>query len=115
MKNTFFRRLLPGAAMFATLAIGAFAQQTTPTTPPTTAPPNSDVQADKKDIKNDRKDIRADTKDIRKDKRDINSDKKDIHSDVKDVRKDQDRKSTRLNSSHQIISYAVFCLKKKNK
>src|SRR5207244_7622423 len=25
-----------------------------------------------------------------------------------------DRKSTRLNSSHQIISYAVFCLKKKN-
>src|SRR5258708_26196826 len=24
----------------------------------------------------------------------------------------QDRKSTRLNSSHQIISYAVFCLKK---
>src|SRR5258708_18249110 len=26
----------------------------------------------------------------------------------------QDRKSTRLNSSHQIISYAVFCLKKQN-
>src|SRR5438552_5096532 len=26
----------------------------------------------------------------------------------------KDRKSTRLNSSHQIISYAVFCLKKKN-
>src|SRR5258708_36021623 len=26
---------------------------------------------------------------------------------------DRDRKSTRLNSSHQIISYAVFCLKKK--
>src|SRR5260363_341373 len=26
----------------------------------------------------------------------------------------QDRKSTRLNSSHQIISYAVFCLKKTN-
>src|SRR5947208_14053154 len=25
-----------------------------------------------------------------------------------------DRKSTRLNSSHQIISYAVFCLKKKS-
>src|SRR5258705_4337886 len=28
---------------------------------------------------------------------------------------DQDRKSTRLNSSHLGISYAVFCLKKKNK
>src|SRR5688500_19852022 len=27
----------------------------------------------------------------------------------------QDRKSTRLNSSHLVISYAVFCLKKKTK
>src|SRR5258708_15533916 len=27
--------------------------------------------------------------------------------------REKDRKSTRLNSSHQIISYAVFCLKKK--
>src|SRR2546429_4480813 len=27
----------------------------------------------------------------------------------------QDRKSTRLNSSHGYISYAVFCLKKKNR
>src|SRR5690625_6610889 len=27
--------------------------------------------------------------------------------------RDQDRKSTRLNSSHVAISYAVFCLKKK--
>src|SRR5258708_30283425 len=30
-------------------------------------------------------------------------------------RRYSDRKSTRLNSSHQIISYAVFCLKKKKK
>src|SRR2546422_2976700 len=30
-------------------------------------------------------------------------------------RRDQDRKSTRLNSSHGYISYAVFCLKKKKK
>src|SRR5258708_17981799 len=30
-------------------------------------------------------------------------------------RPERDRKSTRLNSSHQIISYAVFCLKKKKK
>src|SRR5256885_7404149 len=30
-----------------------------------------------------------------------------------DVDKDLDRKSTRLNSSHLVISYAVFCLKKK--
>src|SRR5437764_15032649 len=28
---------------------------------------------------------------------------------------DRDRKSTRLNSSHRCISYAVFCLKKKNR
>src|SRR3712207_7292769 len=32
---------------------------------------------------------------------------------VHDRRIDQDRKSTRLNSSHANISYAVFCLKKK--
>src|SRR5690606_8502809 len=31
----------------------------------------------------------------------------------KPLRKGQDRKSTRLNSSHVKISYAVFCLKKK--
>src|SRR2546429_3573518 len=30
------------------------------------------------------------------------------------VRGPEDRKSTRLNSSHGYISYAVFCLKKKN-
>src|SRR5438094_7063844 len=30
-------------------------------------------------------------------------------------RRDRDRKSTRLNSSHRTISYAVFCLKKKKK
>src|SRR5579864_9577671 len=30
-------------------------------------------------------------------------------------RREQDRKSTRLNSSHMSISYAVFCLKKKKK
>src|SRR5947208_7964203 len=32
-----------------------------------------------------------------------------------DIFLEADRKSTRLNSSHQIISYAVFCLKKKKK
>src|SRR5260221_3357565 len=31
------------------------------------------------------------------------------------VRFKRDRKSTRLNSSHTVISYAVFCLKKKKK
>src|SRR5947209_14394943 len=31
------------------------------------------------------------------------------------IHPDEDRKSTRLNSSHANISYAVFCLKKKNK
>src|SRR5256885_9518314 len=30
------------------------------------------------------------------------------------IRSAADRKSTRLNSSHLVISYAVFCLKKKN-
>src|SRR2546429_3570741 len=32
-----------------------------------------------------------------------------------DARERRDRKSTRLNSSHGYISYAVFCLKKKKK
>src|SRR5438270_9741388 len=32
-----------------------------------------------------------------------------------DIADQQDRKSTRLNSSHSQISYAVFCLKKKKK
>src|SRR5258708_24903997 len=35
------------------------------------------------------------------------------HSILPRLRGAEDRKSTRLNSSHQIISYAVFCLKKK--
>src|SRR5256885_11972644 len=33
----------------------------------------------------------------------------------KKVGRDIDRKSTRLNSSHLVISYAVFCLKKKKR
>src|SRR5688500_19393473 len=36
-----------------------------------------------------------------------------VHAPVADVAR-EDRKSTRLNSSHLVISYAVFCLKKKN-
>src|SRR5574344_722336 len=35
------------------------------------------------------------------------------YGNTKQMAEDIDRKSTRLNSSHQIISYAVFCLKKK--
>src|SRR5256885_8543122 len=34
---------------------------------------------------------------------------------LRQTRAPPDRKSTRLNSSHLVISYAVFCLKKKNK
>src|SRR5256885_4527669 len=33
--------------------------------------------------------------------------------DLANERSSEDRKSTRLNSSHLVISYAVFCLKKK--
>src|SRR3712207_6922109 len=44
------------------------------------------------------------------------SDARDQHPDgqVRVRLEDADRKSTRLNSSHANISYAVFCLKKKN-
>src|SRR3712207_7729418 len=36
-----------------------------------------------------------------------------LNFNVRETRKSIDRKSTRLNSSHASISYAVFCLKKK--
>src|SRR5690348_17852946 len=39
----------------------------------------------------------------------------DLFATTRDRLPDIDRKSTRLNSSHPSISYAVFCLKKKNK
>src|SRR5256885_12226504 len=40
-----------------------------------------------------------------------------LHRDKKSFinQREVDRKSTRLNSSHLVISYAVFCLKKKNR
>src|SRR5207248_10463503 len=38
-----------------------------------------------------------------------------MNSSAVGVRLTRDRKSTRLNSSHRTISYAVFCLKKKKK
>src|SRR5258708_10562134 len=41
------------------------------------------------------------------------ADRRRRHGGRQDRRLPRDRKSTRLNSSHQIISYAVFCLKKK--
>src|SRR5438132_3445544 len=37
-----------------------------------------------------------------------------LASRICDILAFEDRKSTRLNSSHTVISYAVFCLKKKN-
>src|SRR3712207_8226149 len=37
-----------------------------------------------------------------------------VHAQLAQVRQTGDRKSTRLNSSHANISYAVFCLKKKH-
>src|SRR5256885_5261043 len=38
---------------------------------------------------------------------------RELHSPQSPRAKSTDRKSTRLNSSHLVISYAVFCLKKK--
>src|SRR3989442_5017446 len=37
------------------------------------------------------------------------------HLNTREAARDEDRKSTRLNSSHVRISYAVFCLKKNNR
>src|SRR5258708_18417949 len=44
---------------------------------------------------------------------DVRPDKSKVSSKKNGFGMEIDRKSTRLNSSHQIISYAVFCLKKK--
>src|SRR3712207_8299739 len=44
--------------------------------------------------------------------RDLGADRGARHA-LRRRRRDRDRKSTRLNSSHANISYAVFCLKKK--
>src|SRR5437588_2886896 len=41
--------------------------------------------------------------------------KGDLVAFMKGYLESEDRKSTRLNSSHTVISYAVFCLKKKKK
>src|SRR5260221_4646604 len=38
-----------------------------------------------------------------------------VEAQARDTSTGVDRKSTRLNSSHTVISYAVFCLKKKKK
>src|SRR3712207_8637470 len=47
-----------------------------------------------------------------KDQKNKHNDKEKVKTEEKTI--DEDRKSTRLNSSHANISYAVFCLKKKN-
>src|SRR2546427_4181527 len=45
---------------------------------------------------------------------DVGREDRRAHDEPAEVAARQDRKSTRLNSSHSQISYAVFCLKKKN-
>src|SRR5690625_6893541 len=45
---------------------------------------------------------------------DIDAAERAVQLGVDGLTTDRDRKSTRLNSSHVAISYAVFCLKKKN-
>src|SRR5699024_11818848 len=45
----------------------------------------------------------------------LTAEKSENHNRIQNDIDDQDRKSTRLNSSHVSISYAVLCLKKKTK
>src|SRR5687768_17767051 len=47
--------------------------------------------------------------------KDLSEDLRDAWERLRDTAAGLDRKSTRLNSSHGYISYAVFCLKKKKK
>src|SRR5688572_32466515 len=48
-------------------------------------------------------------------KRSLDAEWKNAHAVFVPTGEERDRKSTRLNSSHSQISYAVFCLKKKKK
>src|SRR5438034_6577558 len=101
------RRGVLAVAFAGLLAGGSYAQSPDPT------PQQQDMQNDKKDIRSDKKDLAKDRADRNADQRDINHDKGDLAKDRSDRNADQrDRKSTRLNSSHTVISYAVFCLKK---
>src|SRR5207244_12618532 len=54
---------------------------------------------------------------IKKGKKEVEGEEgaEEVEAKAEKPEKAEDRKSTRLNSSHQIISYAVFCLKKKIK
>src|SRR5699024_11446525 len=69
----------------------------------------SDNEADESD-KDETDDNKAEETD--KDETDDNK-AEETDKDESDNEADEDRKSTRLNSSHVSISYAVFCLKKK--
>src|SRR5258708_31764955 len=58
-------------------------------------------------------DVSRATSEMQRSLNNIHGEKVGIEFTSKFVASHGDRKSTRLNSSHQIISYAVFCLKKK--
>src|SRR5439155_8270358 len=101
MKRSFVKKLLKLMAMAsaALLPLHAQAQQQTPAatgTAPTALASPSQTQ----------KHIEAYLRNLTKDP---------LAENLALMRISEDRKSTRLNSSHVAISYAVFCLKKKKK
>src|SRR5690625_3850815 len=88
-----------------------------------------DVAAEKsiKDIREEREDIKKDLSDDEKKVADLLIEIEELNSELDELEfilesnrqamdevEEEDRKSTRLNSSHVAISYAVFCLKKKS-
>src|SRR5690625_5499622 len=80
---------------------------------------NAEEAEDKADTDKKEKKVDKKSKDKKKNKKTKKkSDKKDKKENDKThkytINIKEDRKSTRLNSSHVAISYAVFCLKKKN-
>src|SRR2546430_10665382 len=69
--------------------------------------PSADIYEDEREYM-----LALDLPGIKRDSLDVSLD--DATLTIRGERAAQDRKSTRLNSSHSQISYAVFCLKKKN-
>src|SRR3712207_7633305 len=80
--------------------------------------PQKDTLAFDPPDEEDAEENKADVSPVQKEKQQLNKEKMPILEETQDkplYKSRGDRKSTRLNSSHANISYAVFCLKKKKK
>src|SRR5690606_40944809 len=76
-----------------------------------------DLEEAKETLAEEKQDLAEARQDVQEETRSVEEAEDDVGDARRQLQKEQeeDRKSTRLNSSHVKISYAVFCLKKKKK